>query len=302
MRHGGRIAALGLLVAAAAAWVSPATAAQRPVIYSFATGIAAETIQPGSSPPGANDWSCRPSTAHPRPVVLIHGTVFDMTLSWQALSPLLTNAGWCVFALDYGGASATNPIGGTTPIEQSAGQLSAFIDRVLTATGAAQVDLVGHSQGGGALPRYYLASVAGAPAKVHSLIGLAPSNHGTDVSGFITLLDLVPGGRNLVFGPWCPACVEQFKGSSFLAAIPDTVPGVSYTVIASARDEVVTPYQAQFLTGATNITLQDQCALDAVDHIGIVYDHIALQDVLDALDPAHAHPAACTPVLPINGG
>jgi triacylglycerol esterase/lipase EstA (alpha/beta hydrolase family) len=232
--------------------------------------------------------------------------VFDMTLSWQALAPLLANAGWCVFALDYGGASPTNPVGGTTPIEQSAAQLSAFVSRVLMATHAPRVDLVGHSQGGGVLPRYYLSFLDGA-AKVHALVGLAPSNHGTDVGGFITLLSLVPGGPGLAFGPWCQACVQQFRGSSFLAkmaTVSDTVPGVTYTAIASRYDEVVTPFPTQFLDGphVTNITLQDQCPLDFVEHIGIAYDHVALQDVVNALDPTHARPAACTLVLPVNGG
>src|SRR5579872_1226241 len=191
----GRMAVIGVLVAAVTQ--APVRAAGRPVVYSFATGVAAETATPGASPPGANVWSCRPTAAHPYPVVLIHGTIFDRTLSWQALSPLLANAGWCVFALDYGGASPTDPIGGVTPIEQSGRQLAAFVDRVRTATGAAKVDLVGHSQGGGLLPRYYLRFLGGA-AKVHALVGLAPSNHGTDVSGFVTLLNLIPGGPKLV--------------------------------------------------------------------------------------------------------
>jgi triacylglycerol esterase/lipase EstA (alpha/beta hydrolase family) len=284
----------------------PARAAARPVVYSFAAGVAAESTSPGSNPPGANDWTCQPSPAHPYPVVLLHGTVFDMTLSWQALAPLLANAGWCVFALDYGGASSTNPVGGTTPVEQSAAQLSAFVGRVLSATHASRVDLVGHSQGGGVLPRYYISFLDGA-TKVHALVGLAPSNHGTDVGGIITLLSVVPGGPGLLFGVWCQACVQQFRGSAFLAkmaTVADTAPGVAYTVISSRYDEVVTPFQSQFLVGpqVTNITLQDQCPLDFVDHIAVTYDHIALQDVVNALDPTHAGAAVCTPVLPLAGG
>ena len=308
-------ASLAIAAALAIGTVGPAVAhgaggtggaGRRPVIYNFGVGVAAETTQPGSSPPGANDWSCKPTAAHPRPVILIHGTIFDMTLTWQALSPLLTNAGWCVFALNYGGSSPTNPIQGTQPVEQSAATLSAFVDRVLATTGASKVDLIGHSQGGGVLPRYYLDFLGGA-SKVHALVGLAPSNHGTDVSHFITLLNLVPGATNLAFGSWCQACLEQFNGSALLAklgAVGDTVPGVRYTVIASRDDEVVTPYQTQFLHGpaVTNITLQDQCSLDATDHVAITYDHIALQDVVNALDPGVARASACTPVLPLLGG
>jgi triacylglycerol esterase/lipase EstA (alpha/beta hydrolase family) len=298
---------MGAMIAALTGAVSvSARASGYPVVYSFASGVVAETTRPQSSPPGANNWSCRPSAAHPYPVVLIHGTVFDMTLSWQALSPLLVNAGWCVFALNYGGSFAANPVQGTETVETSAGELADFIQRIRTATGAAQVDLVGHSQGGGVLPRYYLSVLGGAPF-VHQLIGLAPSNHGTDVDHFITLLNVVPGGSTLAFGPWCPACVEQFTGSAFLQrlnASGDTVPGVAYTVIESRDDEIVTPYQTAFLNGpnVTNITLQDQCALDSVDHIAITYDHIALQDVVNALDPAHARQPACSPVVALVGG
>jgi triacylglycerol esterase/lipase EstA (alpha/beta hydrolase family) len=280
--------------------------AETPVPFSFAAGVAAELTAPGSPPPGANDWACRPSSVHPRPVVLVHGTVFDMTLTWQALSIFLIDNGYCVFALDYGGASPTDPVGGLAPVEDSAQVLSAFVDRVLASTGAAQVDLVGHSQGGGVLPRYYIGFLGGAP-KVHALVGLAPSNHGTTVSGLIPLLDLVPGDRALAFGTWCAACVEQFNDSPFLQklnGIGDTVAGVSYTVIATRYDEIVTPYQTQFLSGpdVTNITLQDQCAEDFTDHVGITYDQVALRDVLDALDPAHALAPTCAPVLPVLGG
>jgi triacylglycerol esterase/lipase EstA (alpha/beta hydrolase family) len=298
--------AVGMAAALMTLAVGPASAGGRPVIYNFGVGVVAETTQPGSSPPGANDWTCKPSKAHPRPVILIHGTIFDMTLTWQALSPLLSNAGWCVFTLNYGGSSPTNPVQATGPIEQSATTLSAFVNHVLSATGAHKVDLVGHSQGGGVLPRYYLEFLGGA-AKVHTLVGLAPSQHGTDVSHLITLLNLAPGGAALAFGPWCQACLEQFTGSPFLAKVNragDTVAGVHYTVIASRDDEVVTPYQTQFLhgTAVTNITLQDQCPLDATDHVAITYDHIALQDVVNALDPHRARAPVCSPVLPLLGG
>ncbi|HTU29747.1 MAG TPA: lipase, partial [Solirubrobacteraceae bacterium] len=84
-------------------------------------------------------------------------------------------------------------------------------------------------------------------------------------------------------------------------------PGVSYTTIVSRNDEVVTPYTNQFLTagpGATvhNILLQNVCALDQGEHLSVVYDHIALRLMLNALDPATAQTPVCSPVLPIQGG
>jgi triacylglycerol esterase/lipase EstA (alpha/beta hydrolase family) len=138
------VVAVVLVVAACFATVpaTPAGADSYPVPYNFAAGILASALRPGSSPPGSNDWSCRPSAAHPYPVVLAHGTFGNMTDSWQALSPLLANDGYCVFALDYGGPPGEQ-IQATGDIPTSAAQLGAFVDRVLDATGAAQVDVVG---------------------------------------------------------------------------------------------------------------------------------------------------------------
>jgi pimeloyl-ACP methyl ester carboxylesterase len=280
-----------------------AGAQQLPVIYNGALGYAQSS--PSASPPGANDWSCQPSEAHPLPVVLVHGTFADMSNSWQALSPLLHNHGYCVFALNYGSHNGSGDIGvyAVGDIAQSAGQLSDFVDRVLAATGAAEVDLVGHSQGG-MMPRYYLKNLGGA-TKVHSLVGLSPSNHGTTVDGLLTLGGYFPGS-NSFFGN-CPACGQQEAGSEFVTQLNaggETVPGVDYTVIQTRYDEVVTPYTSAFLSGprVTNILLQDQCGLDLGEHLSMPYDHIADRDVLNALDPAHAVTPACTPILPVVGG
>ena len=174
---------------------------------------------------------------------------------------------------------------------------------MLTATGASQVDIVGHSQGG-MMPRYYIKFLGGA-ANVHTLIGLAPSNHGTTLDGLFTLASYFPGASAALAG--CPACADQEAGSSFLNDLNsggDTVPGVDYTVIESKNDEVVTPYQSAFLSGpnVTNITLQDQCALDQGEHLSMPYDHIADADVLTALDPQQPVKPACTPVAPVVGG
>ena len=298
------LAVASLAAATGIASAGPAAASGNyPVIYSFAAGITAELLAPGASPPGANDFGCKPTAAHPYPVVLVHGTFGDMTDSWQALSPLLADHGYCVFALNYGG-SPGNLFQGYQEIAASAGQLSAFVDQVLAATGAAKVDIVGHSQGG-MMPRYYVDFLGGA-AKVDALVGLSPSNHGTNLDGLFGLLSAFPGGSSFL-SSLCSACTEQQVGSSFLTHLNaggDTVAGVRYTVIATKYDEVVTPYSSQFLAGSsvTNITLQNQCALDFADHLAVIYDPVALNDVLNALDPAHQIPVGCTLVLPVLGG
>ncbi|TVT18937.1 alpha/beta fold hydrolase [Amycolatopsis acidiphila] len=287
----------------------PTTAsAQETVVYSGLASLANGALRPDTDPAGANDWSCRPSAAHPRPIVLVHGTIENKTYNWYTLSPLLRNAGYCVFALNYGELSGLH-VGlpgslhtyGAAAVAGAANELDAFVDKVLDATGASKVDIVGHSQGG-MMPRYYLKYLGGA-AKVDKLVALAPSNHGTTVDGLAKL----PGVPYLLTTGLGPAVQDQIAGSDFLRDLNaggDTVPGVTYTVIESRYDEVVTPYTSAFLTGpnVTNILLQDQCVTDTSEHLGISFDAIALRDVLNALDPANAKAPNCTLTLPINGG
>jgi triacylglycerol esterase/lipase EstA (alpha/beta hydrolase family) len=277
-----------------------------PVNYDFGSAVLSTFNSPTVSPPGANNWSCKPTAAHPYPVVLVHGTLANMDDNWQAASPILANHGYCVFAFNYGGASPTDDFQGTGDIATSAGQLASFVSEVLAATGASKVDLVGHSQGG-MMPRYYISFLGGA-SKVDKLVALAPSNYGTTLDGLTVLGDtlglLAP--VNSVLSTTCEACVEQEEGSSFLATLnaDPTVSGVSYTVIESRDDEVVTPYTNAFLPAGpnvTNITLQNQCPLDESDHLEIANDPVAMADMLNALDPAQPVRVPCLLVLPVTG-
>ncbi|MFD0070161.1 esterase/lipase family protein, partial [Streptomyces sp. NPDC127574] len=65
--------------------------------------VPAATAQADSAPSsGWNNYSCKPSAAHPRPVVLVHGTFGNSVDNWLALAPYLTSRGSCGFSLDYG--------------------------------------------------------------------------------------------------------------------------------------------------------------------------------------------------------
>jgi triacylglycerol esterase/lipase EstA (alpha/beta hydrolase family) len=140
-----------------------------PPMRSFAAAVAAcaALVLPTSAsaatppPPGAN-LPCTPTAAHPYPVVLVHGTFGNRFDSWQLFSPALKAAGYCVYALDYGSYDGSGLAGiyGTGPIERSAQQLADFVRGVRAQTGAAKVDLVGHSQGG-MMPRYFLKNLGG---------------------------------------------------------------------------------------------------------------------------------------------
>ena len=299
-----RLAVLTAMVVAMLGLGAGSAQADLPVIWNGVYGYA--HTSPTASPPGANDWSCKPTAAHPRPVVLVHGTFADMSNSWQAISPLLKNNGYCVFALNYGDYNGSGAIGvyGVDDIPTSAQELNAFVDKVLAATGAAEADLVGHSQGG-MMPRYYLKYLGGA-AEVNTLVGLSPSNHGTTLDGLFVLSNFFPGANQFT-GALCPACEQQRVDSAFITNLNsggETVPGVEYTVIQTRYDQVVTPYTSAFLAGSNvkNIVLQNQCILDLGDHLSMPYDHIVGADVLTALDPAHPRGFWCTPIAPTAGG
>ncbi|MET8858467.1 MULTISPECIES: alpha/beta fold hydrolase [unclassified Streptomyces] len=263
--------------------------------------VPAATAQADSAPSsGWNNYSCKPSAAHPRPVVLVHGTFGNSIDNWLALAPYLTSRGYCVFSLDYGQLPGVPLFNGLGPIDKSAAQLQVFVDKVLAATGAAKVDLVGHSQGG-MMPRYYLKFLGGA-AKVNALVGLAPDNHGTTLNGFTKLLPYFPGAEDLLTTA-TPGLADQIAGSAFMTKLNaggDTVPGVHYTVIATKYDEVVTPYESEYLSGSDvhNVLLQNLCALDLSEHVAIgVFDRIAYHEVANALDPAHASTTNCASVF-----
>jgi triacylglycerol esterase/lipase EstA (alpha/beta hydrolase family) len=259
-----------------------------------------------ASPLGAN-VPCHPSAAHPYPVVLVEGTFASMYNSFEAISPDLVNNGYCVYAFNYGQTIPLSGFYAMGDIPTSAMELATEVNRVLAATGASKVDLVGWSQGG-MMPRYYINDLGGA-AKVSTLVGFAPSNYGTTLDGLqglITQLGLA-GVTTALLSTTCAACAQQLQGSSFLAGLNQapTAPAVRYVVIETADDEVVTPYTNAFLPSAANvqnITLQNQCPQDASDHISISYDSNALQDMINALGPDNpGFQPACAAVGPIFG-
>lgn len=301
---GALLAVLVLLVAAA-----PASAATGPPQVSFPAAFTLSQLAPDLDPPGANDFSCRPTAAHPRPVVLVHGTYENRYDNWAYLSPRIKAAGYCVFALDYGDdetslAGLPPALKGTGDIRISSKELASYVDRVLAATGATQVDIVGHSQGG-MMPRQYLKFDGGA-GNVGALISTGATNHGTTLGGIGTLgreLGLL-GGATIVAGP---AAIQQVQGSEFLRNLNeggDTVAGVRYTSVATRYDEVTTPYRSAFLVagpGATvdNILLQDGCEIAFDDHLSMFYSPRVARIVLNALDPANRRPVPCGPRVPL---
>jgi triacylglycerol esterase/lipase EstA (alpha/beta hydrolase family) len=282
-----------------------------PEMSSFLAAFGFALFNPNVAPPGANDWNCKPTAAHPRPVVLVHGTWENAYDNFAYLSPRVKQAGFCVFTFNYGqsnvveggGLGAVLPgANGTDYIADSAKQLSVFVDRVLAATNASKVDVIAHSQGG-AMSRQYLKFEGGA-AKVAHLVTLGATNHGTSLDGIGSLGRAINNLGIDILGPIeilvGHSGIEQTVGSQFeldLNKGGDTMPGVDYTIIATRYDEVTNPYPLTFLKagpGATvhNVTLQDGCEQDLSDHLTMSYSPHAVSVALHALDPSQ--PVVCT--------
>jgi pimeloyl-ACP methyl ester carboxylesterase len=265
-----------------------------------ATVSATERAATGPSS-GFNNWSCRPSAAHPQPVVLLHGLGATGPENFSVLGPYLESAGFCVYAPTYGEAIPGVPIGGLTAIPQSATEIAAYIGQVLAATGAAKVDLVGHSEG--AFEALYGPKfVPGEAGEVARVVALAPPTHGTTFASLVTIASDLGGLAAVdavLAAGGCTACTELITGSALVASLntgPVAQRGIVYTIIASTHDELVTPYGTEFVSesGVDNETVQTSCPLDPVGHIGLAFDPDVAELVLNALDPASPVPVTCT--------
>ncbi len=282
-----------------------------PVTFNVTPLVEALLEDPTASPPGANDFDCRPTPEHPRPVILVHGLVVTRTF-WQTLSPLLANNGYCVFALTYGSPKGIDWLGGIDNIEDSAEELADFVQQVLAVTGATEVDLIGHSEGT-VMPQYYLKRLGGAE-HVKRYVALTPLYQGSTgwgIDGVIHWLEALPLGVGTAFRDFfeavCPACRDALAGSEFAAELYAdgvvAVPGVEYTTILTRLDEIVTPWTSGYLDapGVHNVILQDGCEQDHSEHLGVPFSPRAAGFALNALDPEHAEPPPCVPVAFVYG-
>lgn len=266
----------------------------------------AASASPDPSPTGANDWTCKPSAAHPRPVVLVHGLGTglgtNMKANWEFHSPKIKAAGYCVFALSYGADPRLEllpyKVGGLRAMETSAPELASFVDKVLAATGAKKVDLVGHSEGT-VMPRYYLERLGGAP-KVKNFVAITPLWRGTELALLPTVRDAVPGLARPVINlisQLCGSCSQFLRGSDYLNdlnADGEAVPGIRHTNIVTKYDELIHPYTSGHMRdGGTNITLQDLCPANLSEHFTAAFDPVVTQLILNALDPTQAAPVRC---------
>ncbi|KAG0334483.1 hypothetical protein BG000_008303 [Podila horticola] len=257
-----RVATLSLMLAVSAINIStafaqsgsfvinyqaPSEPEQQLSVLSFMAG-AVEPEDPSYNPEVTDytDWSCKPSKAHPYPVIMLHGLLAPSFTSWAYLAQKLSENGYCVFQLKYGMLPNLDDVGGLTDIRDSAKELDAYVDKVLDATGATQVDLIGHSEGT-VVPRWYLRYLDGAD-RTRSLVSVSPIGRGTSLQGLL--------GISQVFGifdflskqveQYCPACVQLLDKSDFMQELyeddQESVPGVRYLNLVTRNDQLVTPF------------------------------------------------------------
>ncbi|WP_336083997.1 esterase/lipase family protein [Nocardia sp. SSK8] len=258
---------------------------------------------PNAVPVGVNDFGCVPGAEHPRPIVLVHGTDSSAYSDWAGIGPQLVAAGYCVFALNYGGAPGAGTYG-TEDMRISFAQLAAFVDDVLAATGAAQVDLVGFSQGA-TVSRFYINKLGGAP-KVGTWVGLASPSYGGVMYGLVPVGQAVPGMMDVYAKVTSTAAVQQAQGEPLMVELNaggDTVPGVRYVTVGSRVDEMIQPFDNIALhgPGAQNLVLQDLCADDLTGHFHMVYDPFVQQLLQRVLDPVRGPEPVCAAV-PLGTG
>lgn len=209
--------------------------------------------------------------------VLIVGGLTEPQALLDTLQGRLESAGFAVFTMQLPGA-----IPGTQDIAVSAQAVAARAEQVLAETGAAKLDVVGHSEGGLAL-RFYIRNLGGA-ARVLRYVSLATPQHGTQLANIIGAFPVV----GQLAGAICTACAQMAVGSPFLAALntPTDVPaGPTYTALATRFDEAVIPApQASFLQdGGVNASVQQFCPNDVVFHIGMLSDRPAAGLTISAL-------------------
>ncbi|HEY0254853.1 MAG TPA: alpha/beta fold hydrolase [Kofleriaceae bacterium] len=211
----------------------------------WAASIAISTLRPLG-------FFALPSGQGPRPIILLHGYGMNRA-NFYVLATRLRAAGLGpVFGFEYWTLGR---------VAAGARQLGWFVDEVREKTGAAEVDIVGHSMGG-VVARYYVTFAGGDPY-VRRLITLGSPHAGTDLGK----LGFGHPGRELVLGS---------KLVTRLAATP--VPAhAKVTTILSHADALVPASGQPEIAGAERIVYDD------LGHVSLMISRRVARDVIDRL-------------------
>ena len=188
----------------------------------------------------------------PRPIIMVHGYAMNRAnfiplacrLAKAGLGPILGFEYWTL------GKTAS-----------AAKKLGEFVERVRAETGAAQVDVIGHSMGG-VVGRYYV-TFGGGDGVVANLVTIGSPHSGTAVAP-------VGLGR---------PTKELFLGSSLMQrlAAAKNPARTRLTVIWSRRDALVSGPEAARIEGV------DELVLDDVGHLTMLTSRTVADALIDRL-------------------
>jgi hypothetical protein len=212
------------------------------------------------------------------PVLLVPGTTVtpEKNFSWNWI-PAFNASGrpWCTVELP----------GSSMEDIQVAGEYVVNAIRKMHARAGGEIDVLGHSQGG-MVPRWALRFWPDVRAMVDDQVGIAPSNHGTELAGPLCAL-----------GGCAPAIWQQRSNSNFIRALnsrQETFDGIDYTAIYTITDTVVVPNLDDSGSSAlrpggggriSNVRLQDVCPTDVSEHLAAgTVSNTAYRLALDAFD------------------
>jgi triacylglycerol esterase/lipase EstA (alpha/beta hydrolase family) len=212
------------------------------------------------------------------PVLLVPGLTADQNIDfgWN-YRPELIARGFDVCSIDL-------PAEGFGDVTISGEYLVGAVRYLYEHAGGRRVDVLGHSFGG-LPPRWLTRWFPETRSMVDDIVTLASPHHGTTY-GYVGWLG-------------CPACLQLWPSSDFLAALnrDDETPGdVDVTSLWTADDTRVLPQPAaSALRGGgphlTNLAIQQLCPGREVTHFAIVIDPVVHDLVLDALTrPGPADP------------
>lgn len=237
-----------------------------------------------------NSVSCSPGVkdAKRAPVLLVPATGVnsDQNFSWN-YEKLFDQQGIPYCDSDQRGFRNTN----LTDIQRR-GQYLTYAIRKMHRMAGRRIAIVGHSQGGMAM-RWPLRFWPDTRRMVDDVIGFAGTNHGTDEAKDCT-------------NDCSPAGAQQSSDSNFIGALnsrTETFRRISYTEVATERDQTVTPQPyASSVSGPgriTNVLVQEVCPNSTAEHLQVgTVDPAAAALALDALDhPGPAKPARVSPLV-----
>ncbi len=221
------------------------------------------------------------------PVLLVPATGVnsDQNFSWN-YENLFDQQGIPYCDSDQAGRRNTN----LTDIQRR-GQYLTYAIRKMSAMAGRRIAIVGHSQGGMAM-RWPLRFWPDTRSMVDDVIGFAGTNRGTDEAKDCT-------------DECSPAAAQQSSDSNFIRALnsrAETFRGISYTEVATERDQTVTPQPyASSVSGPgriTNVLVQEVCPNSIAEHLQVgTVDSAAAALALDALD--HDGPAKPERISPL---